>query len=83
MRYNTQILMTDNSMESMSFSAEDDASALRRLGKKWHTRLEKTADGCTWHLVHPGYKPGTPAKPGALPMNYRGGPWAMELCPDE
>ena len=63
MNYNTQILMSDGSMSSFSFSAENDEEALSRVGQRWHTRIEKTNDhGVTWTCVHPGYKPGTPFK---------------------
>ena len=61
--YNTQILMSDGSMSSLSFYADSDEEALSRVGKKWHTRIEKTRDhGVTWTQVHPGYKPGAPFK---------------------
>mgnify|MGYP001354296372 CR=1 FL=1 len=63
MNYNTQILMSDGSMSSFSFSAENDEEARSRVGQRWHTRIEKTSDhGVTWTCVHPGYKPGAPFK---------------------
>ena len=61
--YNTQILMSDGEMSSLSFYADSDEEAMARVGRKWHTRIEKTCDhGVTWTQVHPGYKPGTPFK---------------------
>ena len=81
MNYNTQILMTDGSMNSMSFVAQSDEEAIARIGRLWHTAVQKTSDhGITWILVKPGCKPGTPAKPAALPKFYKGGPWAMEVA---